>query len=360
MKKSLFILIAVAINGTNVANGQGCVAVRTIAGFGQYNQTENAFSTSKWQININNRYFKAFRDFKDFEDQKTAKSNQSIIRSFSADISATHFLNKGWSINVSLPLIANRRSATLEHGGPGTPRYSTNSSGMGDLRLTAYKWLLQPSISQKINLQFGLGIKFPTGNYKAEDYFIRNDSTRVLAPVNPSIQLGDGGTGIITEFNGFYIFNKTVSLYGNLYYLFSPKEHNGVFTTAGGPVTDMQMQTKNFQTSVTDQYSIRAGINLNFTSLSLSTGLRHEGVPVYDIIGGSNGTRRAGYNLSLEPGIIYKIKNIAFYTYLPVIVSRRVKQNVPDKKASELSGIHTVTQGGFANYLVFAGVAFKL
>ena len=74
----------------------------------------------------------------------------------------------------------------------------------------------------------GLGIKLPTGDYKVQDYFYKNDSTKVLAPVNGSIQLGDGGTGIITQLNTFYFLSKNISLYANLYYLINPRDHNGV------------------------------------------------------------------------------------------------------------------------------------
>lgn len=360
MKKAFILFLAFAFMHSNPVRSQGCVVVRNISGFGQYNLSDNAFSTSNWQINLNTRYFKAFRDFKGTEDQKTPARNQSIVHSFSMDLSVSRFLHKGWSYNISLPIIVNSRSTTLEHGGANTPRYTTHSFGIGDLRLTLYKWLLRPSVSQKGNVQIGLGIKLPTGDYKYQDYFVRNDSTKVLAPVNPSIQLGDGGTGIITEMNGFYLFNRSVSVYGNFYYLISPREQNGVSTTFGRTPTSLQLKTGNTEASVTDQFSARVGINLNLNKLSLSAGLRHEGVPVYDLFGGSNGTRRAGYNLSVEPGIIYKMKRATYYAYIPVMISRKVKQNVPDKKETEIKGAYTLTQGGFANYLVFVGVSFKL
>ena len=75
------------------------------------------------------------------------------------------------------------------------------------MRFTAYKWLFKTSVRQKGNIQLGLGVKLPTGDYKYQDYFYRNDSTKVLASVNPSIQLGDGGTGIIGELNSF-LYNQ--------------------------------------------------------------------------------------------------------------------------------------------------------
>ena len=357
--KKFFFLSFVLLFITAAAYTQGCVIVRNISGFGQYNLTDNAFSTSNWQMNLTTRYFKSFRDYKGTTDQKTPENNQSINRVFSMDISVNRILNKGWSVNISLPVTSNSRSSTAEHGGANTTRHITRSFGIGDIRLSAYKWLLAPAVRQKINVQLGLGIKLPTGDYKYQGYFYKNDSTKVLAPVNPSIQLGDGGTGILTELNTFYIFNKTISLYGNLYYLINPREQNGTSATAGKAATALQIKSGSDINSVPDIYSIRAGTNFNFQHISFSIGLRKEGIPVNDLIGGSNGNRRAGYNLSLEPGIIYKIKKISVYAYIPVIISRKIKQSVPDKMVSEITGVQTITQGGFANYLVFIGAQFK-
>ena len=119
------------------------------------------------------------------------------------------------------------------------PRHTTSAYGMGDLQFTVFKWLLKPTDKQKGNIQIGLGIKFPTGDYKKQGYFYRNDTTRVLSTLNPAIQLGDGGTGIIAELNTYYFLNskKTISLYGNFYYLVNPADINGTQYTMGKPQT---------------------------------------------------------------------------------------------------------------------------
>ena len=111
--------------------------------------------------------------------------------------------------------------------------------------------------------------------------------------------------------------------------------------------------------SVPDQYSTRAGVEARIDKLALSAGLRYEGVPVNDLIGGSNGFRRPGYSLSIEPGIRYQLKNMSIYAFVPVHIKRATLQSVPDKRASEIIG-YTITPGAFADYLIFAGAAFKL
>ena len=60
---------------------------------------------------------------------------------------------------------------------------------------------------------------------------IKDDTTKILAPVNASIALGDGGTGITTEINAFYVFSNTISFYGNVYYLVSPRDVSGISTS---------------------------------------------------------------------------------------------------------------------------------
>ncbi len=361
MKKIIIFLLSFwLLNQT--ARSQGCIAVRNIAGFGQYNLTDNAFSTADWQLNINTRYFRSFRDFKEKTDQKTLKQNEAVVRSYSMDISISRMMKHGWSLNLSLPIASNSREASVEHGGPNTTRHTTRSFGIGDIRFTVYKWVLKPTIKQRGNIQLGLGLKLPTGDYKYQDFFYRNDSTKVLSAVNPSIQLGDGGTGIVTELNLFYILNKarTISLYGNFYYLINPREQNGTAFTAGKIPAHLDSLANNIVLSVPDQFSIRAGVNFNLKRWMFSAGIRNEGSPVRDIIGGSGGVRRAGYNLSVEPGILYKMKRTTIYAFVPFIVDRKISQNVPDKFKTNYTGVYTVSPGGSGNYQLFAGVLFKL
>jgi len=344
------------------AQSQGCVVVRNISGFGQYNLTDNAFTTHDWQLNINNRYFKAFRDFKGKVDLQTAKQNETVVKSYTMDISIAKMMRNGWSLNLSVPFASGSRTGSVEHGGANTKRHTTNSFGVGDIRFMVYKWLLPPTVKQRGNIQVGLGFKLPTGDYKYQDYFYRNDSTKVLSPVNPSIQLGDGGTGIIGELNTFYILNAagTLSVYGNVYYMANPREQNGVAYTAGKVPPRLDSLANSIILSVPDQFSIRVGATYNIENWAFSGGIRYDGSPVNDLLGGSEGVRRAGYNFSVEPGIIYKMKKLTAFTYAPIILARQTKQTVPDLHKQKITGTYTISQGGFADYVIFVGISFKL
>ena len=108
--------------------------------------------------------------------------------------------------------------------------------GIGDIRLTAYKWLFDVNVRRKGNIQVGLGIKFPTGNYHSEDYwyYSENPSVKSLQPLPEALQIGDGGTGITAAINAFYIFNRNISVFGNFFYLISPVNTNGVASFPAG------------------------------------------------------------------------------------------------------------------------------
>lgn len=346
----------------NFATSQGCIIVRNVSGLGQYNVTSKSFSTSDWQLNINNRYFRAYRDYVGKKDLKTPPANENVINSYSMDIDVTRLLPYGWSLDIGFPISANSRTTDLEHGGLNTPRHTTSAFGMGDLQFTVLKWLLKPSDNQRGNIQVGLGIKFPTGDFKKQGYFYRNDTTRVLSILNPSIQLGDGGTGIIAELNTYYFLNskKTFSLYGNFYYLANPTDINGTQYTTGKPETAANILLGAYDVSVIDVFSIRAGINYDVKNWSFSAGVRDEGAPVYDLIGKSDGIRRSGYTLSGEPGIIYKFKSATVYTYVPFLLSHEVKQSALDKIITKQTGVYTSGAGGSGDYQIFVGAQFQL
>jgi hypothetical protein len=231
---------------------------------------------------------------------------------------------------------------------------------MGDIRFSAYRWILDPQKSLKGNLQFGLGIKLPTGDYNYKDVFHKNDSTLVLGPVDQSIQLGDGGTGFSTELNGYYNFSNNFGLYSNLYYLFSPREQNGTLTSRGGTPSESSLKNGSFVMSVPDQYMIRAGVNFTAKALTVSVGFRDECLPATDLIGGSSGFRRPGYILSLEPGITYNFKKMNVYAYVPVALERSRTQSVADKIDTKLTGVYKQGDAAFADYTINVGMSVKL
>jgi hypothetical protein len=211
--------------------------------------------------------------------------------------------------------------------------------------------MMDPVKSHKGNIQLGIGLKLPTGDYKYQDYFPVNDSTKELRTVDQSIQLGDRGTGIIAAANGFYNFSALVGIYGNLYYLVNPREQNGVPTYRSNRYEAIM--------SVPDQYMARLGLNYGFRgslkNLSVALGGRLEGIPVYDLIGGSAGFRRPGYIFDIEPGVNLRVKKSTFFLAVPVALIRCRTQSVPDKKTTAQTGVYKNGDAAFADYLINVG-----
>jgi hypothetical protein len=83
--------------------------------------------------------------------------------------------------------------------------------------------------------------------------------------------------------------------------------------------------------------------------MQFSAGVRVEGVPVRDIIGGDTGFRRPGVAVSFEPAINIALGKSAFTVGVPVALYRNRFISVPD----EARGAHG--DAAFADYLVLAG-----
>lgn len=344
---------------TSNARAQGCVAIRSTGGICTMDHAEQTDTLSKWEFNLNNRYFKSFRHFVGTKEQKQRVANGSevINHAYTLDLTLTRRLNKWWSFSVDAPIVANSRSSLYEHDR--VHRHSTHSFGLGDIRFTAYRWIVDPAKFPKGNIQLGLGIKLATGDYKYQDFFIKNDSTKVLGPVDQSIQPGDGGTGLSTEMNAYYNFSSHVSWYGNFYYLVSPREQNGTLTSRGAASSESSLRNGSSVMSVPDQYMIRSGINFTAQNLVASLGVRDECLPVHDLIGGSNGFRRPGYIISAEPGLTYSFKKISLYAFVPVALQRSRTQSVPDKIQTKITGVYTQGDAAFADYTINVGLTTR-
>jgi hypothetical protein len=105
--------------------------------------------------------------------------------------------------------------------------------------------------------------------------------------------------------------------------------------------------------SIADQYLMRGGVAFPIprsVNMTFSAGIRAEGVPVRDIIGGDTGFRRPGVAVSFEPAfnIIVKGKNSATLA-VPIALYRNRFQSVPDMAR----GAHG--DAAFADYLILAG-----
>lgn len=355
MKKYILLIVFFTAIGITNLFAQGCVAIRSTGGF--CTGAQNSVDSSNWSISTNSRYFKSFRHFIGTKEQKqrVAGGSEVINHNYSNDFTIIRKLKNNWSITANIPVISNTRSSLYEHDGK--TRHSTSTFGIGDMRISAGKWLFNQH--KKGNLQIVLGLKLPTGDYKFQDYFYVNDSTNVLGPVDQSIQLGDGGTGITLELNAYYHLAENFSAYSNFYYLLNPREHNGVSTARGRTSSAASIRYTSDVMSVPDQYMLRAGLNYKVRSITFSLGLRDECLPVKDLVGGNAGFRRPGFILSAEPGIVYNYKKMSFYYFMPVALKRDRTQSEPDKKRTAITGVYAHGDAAFADYVINIGANFN-
>lgn len=342
------------------AYAQGCIAIRNLpAGFGQFASLGYSRTTDKWMLDMNNRYFESSTGFVGTKD--LGKDKNVTLYEFTTNLELTRLLSKGWSLSLDVPIASNTVAAPMNSSGI---KHSSHAFGIGDMRLMVYKWVLSTDVFRKGNFQFGLGIKFPTGNFRSVDYWYYSDApvSVGLEPVNVAIQLGDGGTGIATQLNGYYIFNNIVSVYGDFFYLISPNNTTGVATWPAGFLPPDQealdKQTTNNVNSIPDNYSLSAGANITYKRLVLTAGLRYEGGPAHDLFGQNDGLRRVGHIFSIEPGLQFKFNRSILYFSVAIPVDRATLQTVPDQRQQAITGVSTTTGGHFADVLYYFGYTF--
>ena len=251
----------------------------------------------------------------------------------------------------------NTRSSLYEHGR--NERHITYSRGLADVRIGVGYWLLNPEANENGNISLGAGFKLPTGNYNASDIFynVGVDGRPEVRPVDQSIQPGDGGFGFTLDFQVYQKVAESFYAYAGGFYLLNPRDVNETktFRETLSPV----LQNEAIM-SVPDQYSLRGGFSYTFSNvISGSFGARFEGIPVEDLIGESNGFRRPGSVLSIDPGISFRKNNFSLNLNVPIALRRERPQSLTDIETSELTGNFRNGDAAFADYLINFGVSYS-
>jgi hypothetical protein len=378
------------------AQAQGCIAVR--GGLCALGSPDSAhiLETGDWQVALSYRWLHSFRHFAgDVEQtQRLAIGNEVINDSHFFDLSLSYTINSRFNATFVLPFVHSDRSSFYEHSGgnpsTGATRYHTQAGGLADLRLGLYGWVWDPAKMPKGNIQIGLGMKAPSGDYKASDTYFTTSGPRNFA-VDQSIQPGDGGWGVSTELYAWRsVFTRT-TVYLQGLYLFNPMDDNGVSTQTGlirpKSITALRnganagnatAQTRLAQAtalgfdrinaledvmSISDQYMGRGGASvvlLPSWGLSLSFGARIEGVPVEDALGDSNGFRRPGYTVSIEPGISMMKGRFSAGIFAPIAMYRNREASVADQRWGQITGLGTVPgDAAFADYVITVSAGYR-
>ncbi|KRP07186.1 MAG: hypothetical protein ABR94_07685 [Sphingobacteriales bacterium BACL12 MAG-120802-bin5] len=366
--RSALLMILCTLLSYQQVHAQGCVGLRSIT---TNNSVQGSALLDKGdlQFGMGYRFFHSYKHFRGTEHEIIREDlGNNVLNEVNAfDLLITYGINKQWNITADLPYSFNWRSSLYEHGNypdndpDGTDiRRSTNTNGINDVRLTVNRWLFDTYREDaKGNMNIGFGIKAPTGDYAAMDtfYYKGSDGQNVYREVDQSIQLGDGGWGFSLEAQGFTAFSDALFGYFNVFYLFSPMDTNDAATYRSNPYEAFQ--------SIPDQFLVRFGLTYvspDLPGFAFNTGLRFEGIPVEDAIGESNGFRRPGKTVSVEPGVSYERNNHIFSLNVPIALYRNRPMSVADQQYNIEFAPEEPRHGdaAFADYLISFVYSYRL
>ncbi len=356
MKKINTTLLIITLWGLGgYAFSQGCIAVRHMScATGNINNPSSMMKGGQFQLTVGYRNLHSYKHFvgKVEQQERVEKGTQVINDSHNFDFGLSYSVNSQLSFSLNMPYSNNDRSSLYEHYGnsietnPTQARFHTYSKGVGDARLSVTYWLLDPMTHPKGSIAIGAGIKAPTGDFNVQDNFYKLDKSGKeyiqRKAVDQSMQLGDGGWGYSVEVQGYKSLFKNASAYFNGFYLFSPKGIN----------------TEN-NLSVPDQFAGRAGVSYALMpkkGISVTLGGRIEGLPAIDIIGKSEGSRRPGYIISVEPGITWSDVHHTLSLNVPYALVRNRIKSWSDRQ--DPAGLRH-GDAAFADYLVSATYAYR-
>lgn len=286
----------------------------------------------QWQISLDYRRLTANQWFvgSDVREDKAPFGEPLFLNINSIDLSTFYGVSNRLSLELTLPFSDGTHSRFYADGA----RHEVSAAGLGDVSLTGNFWLLAPESHENGNVAVRLGIKAPTGkNDVTDDYFVQNG--RIRFTVDQSIQLGDGGWGILLQTQAFRQVAQNVYAYAFGTYLISPRKETGVIQSPG----------TGLHVSVPDVYGGRLGFSYELwpaKGISLGLGGRIEGIPARDVIGGTEGFRRPSRILYVDPAISFALGATSLYINVPVRVYAYFS---PDSGGGDL-----------AKYLIFAGV----
>jgi hypothetical protein len=338
--------------GASSSSAQSCILTRIDSPVISAFDSELNIAETRWQLTFGWRYGYSFRHYRGSEEQphRVAEGSQVVNNVNLADLALRYSFNSQTSITVSVPyLMATRSAALRDENREIIRRYTrSNNRGLGDITVVGKRLLWDPAAHPRSNVSIGLGVKLPTGdNMQTQNRISIVDGEEVVSTgtADNSVQPGDGGFGVVIELAGFQVLTQSgsLALYGTGSYIISPEETSGVY------FSDRPGEE---EVSIADQYVFRGGLQLgpqSWNGWSAGLGGRIEGIPVYDLFGGSRGRRRPGYMVSVEPSVSWSRGNHSVSLALPWAVERNRERSFSDKLRGSGGG-----DAAFPDYLVIA------
>lgn len=306
-----------------------------------------------WQVSLNWRFQRSDRHFQGTHEEPHRQVEGSEVVNILnlLELGVRYNFNPQTSVSFSLPFVMAERSLPIrDENRDVVGRTVMQARDLSDVTLVGRRLLWDPAESRSGNVSLGLGLKLPTGANSVVDTresLVDGEIVRSVQNVDQSIQPGDGGLGVIVDMSAFRLLGSSgrYAAYASGAYLINPRGTNGVNTFRGRENEAIM--------SVADQYVFRTGVSAaspGWHGFSFSLGGRIEGVPVHDLIGSSDGFRRPGYAVSVEPGLTWSRGAHTVSLAVPVAVQRNRQRSVPDM---EIPGRHG--DAAFADYVVMLG-----
>lgn len=306
----------------------------------------------KWQVSLGWRYQVSDRHFRGTHEEanRQAEGSEVINTVNLADLTLRYNFDHRHSLSLGIPYLHAERSSPIRDADRVVvDRSVVQARAVGDVTLVGRRLLWDPLAQPRGNVSLGLGIKFPTGEYDVEDTrerMVGGERVRAVETVDQSIQPGDGGWGVVVDMSAFRELGSTGewAAYASGAYLINPEGTNGTPTFRGRESEAVM--------SIADQYLFRAGVlaaPASWKGFGLGLGGRIEGVPVHDLIGSSEGFRRPGYAISVEPSLSWSSGVHSVSLSVPVAVQRNRQRSVSDIL------VNGHGDAAFADYVVLLG-----
>jgi hypothetical protein len=299
------------------ASAQGCVLIRQAAPvIGSLSSTY--IRPGEWQLDVSFRDSTAARHYSlDVEQVQREQLGTNVVNTQKQTLfSLAHAVNERVSFALAVPIVVATWGIPRPLTPPG-PRATEHGQGLGDISAIGRYWVFDPEKHSSRNFSVGLGFKAPTGEHNQYDVYNDNNGLNPTSkPIDQSIEPGDGGWGALLEVQGFTRVSRTF-VFGSFNYLLNPKDINDA---PSGRAAGLYQRDFN---SVPDQYVARVGVGVPvWKSIGASLAYRLEGVPRYDVVGRSDGFRRPGQEMYLEPGLTFTTGRSTLQFNLPLGVYR--------------------------------------
>jgi hypothetical protein len=322
-----------------LAFSQGCIPAHYIS-LSLGAEGINYLEAGQWEADVSYRYLHSERVFAGTAEQPQLHDVGGRNTINSVDVTVTYAISPRFSGTLTVPFLHDEFSLLNDDH----QRHEGSSGGLGDMRLVGNAWLLSPPAHPNGNVNLGLGVKFPTGDDRATDAYFTSSAQEILRPVDIAAQPGDGGWGIFLDLQAFQKIMKNLYVYASGFYLINPRDTNG---------TGRPSPTSAGVNSVPDQYLGRVGLSYSIwpsKGLAINLGGRVDGVPVSDAIGESNGFRRAGYAVYVDPGVDWVFGKNTLSVNVPIAVER----NLEPTPYLDNGIIKSSSAGAFADFIVVA------